>query len=227
MAAPPKMLGLVASAGLTAVPFGPDAVPRDEDLMRFSNTQNPISMLSAFVEYAIQLWLDMGTTLSALAVGADLILTGMADKQGLAGNVAEYYKIPLAVLHCYPIPEFPSMPPTLSWLDARITREAEDAHRRALGLPAVRGLSRSLEIQAYDKCCFPGLAAEWAQRGERRPFVGRCRWSWRRMPTTRCCRGSPREHRRSTSASVARRLRRPQRPWTRSAPPAWTWASER
>ncbi|EUA35413.1 glycosyltransferase family 28 N-terminal domain protein [Mycobacterium xenopi 3993] len=156
VAAPPKMLGLVASAGLTAVPFGPDAVPRDEDLMRFSNTQNPISMLSAFVEYAIQLWLDMGTTLSALAVGADLILTGMADKQGLAGNVAEYYKIPLAVLHCYPIPEFPSMPPTLSWLDARITREAEDAHRRALGLPAVRGLSRSLEIQAYDKCCFPG-----------------------------------------------------------------------
>lgn len=31
---------------------------------------------------------------------------------------------------------------------------------------AVRG---SLEIQAYDALCFPGLAAEW---GGRRPFVG-------------------------------------------------------
>jgi UDP:flavonoid glycosyltransferase YjiC (YdhE family) len=30
----------------------------------------------------------------------------------------------------------------------------------------------SLEIQAYDELCFPGLAAEWADQGGRRPFVG-------------------------------------------------------
>ena len=30
----------------------------------------------------------------------------------------------------------------------------------------------SLEIQAYDEVCFPGLAAEWAKFGGRRPFVG-------------------------------------------------------
>ncbi|CKN91514.1 glycosyltransferase [Mycobacterium tuberculosis] len=57
-----------------------------------------------------------------------------------------------------------------------MTKGVEDAQRRELGLPkastpaprrmAVRG---SLEIQAYDALCFPGLAAEW---GGRRPFVG-------------------------------------------------------
>jgi UDP:flavonoid glycosyltransferase YjiC (YdhE family) len=31
---------------------------------------------------------------------------------------------------------------------------------------------KSLEIQAYDELCFPGLAAEWADQGLRRPFVG-------------------------------------------------------
>ncbi|WP_369829926.1 glycosyltransferase, partial [Mycobacterium sp. E2238] len=30
----------------------------------------------------------------------------------------------------------------------------------------------SLEIQAYDEVCFPGLAAEWAKWGGQRPFVG-------------------------------------------------------
>jgi UDP:flavonoid glycosyltransferase YjiC (YdhE family) len=30
----------------------------------------------------------------------------------------------------------------------------------------------SLEIQAYDEVCFPGLAAEWAKFDRQRPFVG-------------------------------------------------------
>lgn len=30
----------------------------------------------------------------------------------------------------------------------------------------------SLEIQAYDELCFPGLGAEWAKSGGLRPFVG-------------------------------------------------------
>ena len=30
----------------------------------------------------------------------------------------------------------------------------------------------SLEIQAYDEVCFPGLAAEWAKWDGQRPFVG-------------------------------------------------------
>ncbi|WP_371328403.1 glycosyltransferase, partial [Mycobacterium sp. SP-6446] len=51
--------------------------------------------------------------------------------------------------------------------------------RRELGLPKAAGLwSRriaeraSLEIQAYDEVCFPGLAAEWANCNGQRPFVG-------------------------------------------------------
>ena len=58
-----------------------------------------------------------------------------------------------------------------------MTKEAEDAQRRELGLPKATGPSSrrivergSLEIQAYDELCFPGLAAEWASG--RRPFVG-------------------------------------------------------
>ena len=53
---------------------------------------------------------------------------------------------------------------------------AEEAQRRELRLPRVGASSaermaerQSLEIQAYDAVCFPGLAAEW---GSRRPFVG-------------------------------------------------------
>jgi UDP:flavonoid glycosyltransferase YjiC (YdhE family) len=62
------------------------------------------------------------------------------------------------------------------WLYWRTTKDVDDAQRRELGLPraaapaAKRMAERgSLEIQAYDEACFPGLAAEW---NGRRPFVG-------------------------------------------------------
>jgi UDP:flavonoid glycosyltransferase YjiC (YdhE family) len=65
------------------------------------------------------------------------------------------------------------------WVGWWMDRKLEDAQRRELGLPksttpaskriAERG---SLEIQAYDDACFPGLAAEWARRKGQRPFVG-------------------------------------------------------
>ena len=103
----------------------------------------------------------------ALADGADLLLAGH-NQQTLAANVAEYYGIPPAALHI-----FPTQLLDFGWLDWRITKEAEDAYRRALGLPETPGpATRSLEIQAYDEFCFPGLAAEWAEQGGRRPFVG-------------------------------------------------------
>ena len=74
----------------------------------------------------------------------------------------------------------PSLPPPLArsamtvyeWLAWRVTKKAEDAQRRELGLPKATGPSPrriaergSLEIQAYDEVCFPGLAAEWAKCG--------------------------------------------------------------
>ena len=135
-------------------------------------------------------WAEMSTTLTSLADGADLLFTGMIY-QGLAANVAEYYDIPLAALHYFPMRAngqlLPFLPSPLirsamtvfGWLDWRMTKEAEDAQRRELGLPKATGPSTrriaergSLEIQAYDEVCFPGLAAEWAKWDGRRPFVG-------------------------------------------------------
>jgi UDP:flavonoid glycosyltransferase YjiC (YdhE family) len=179
MAVPPNMLEFVETAGLAAVAYGPDsqALLRDEDFVRLSQIQNPITLQREFIQYAAQVWVEMGTALTALANGADLLLTGMSEQQGLAANVAEYYDIPLAVLHCFPMPELvPIKPLADAWLDWHITKEAEDAQRRALGLPEATGSSArrivergSLEIQAYDELCFPGLAPEWSGR---RPFVG-------------------------------------------------------
>jgi UDP:flavonoid glycosyltransferase YjiC (YdhE family) len=65
------------------------------------------------------------------------------------------------------------------WLDRPTTKKFDDAQRRELGLPKATGPSSrrvigrgSLEIQAYDEVCFPGLAVEWAKFDGRRPFVG-------------------------------------------------------
>src|SRR5262249_40725967 len=65
------------------------------------------------------------------------------------------------------------------WLSWRGTKKVEDAQRRELGLPKATGSAPrritergSLEIQAYDEACFPGLAAGWAKWDGQRPFVG-------------------------------------------------------
>ena len=133
---------------------------------------------------------EMRTTLMSLADEADLLITGMLIAQ-LPAGVAEYYDIPLAALHYFPIrpngqllPFLPAplvrslmtVDQSLGW---RRTKKLENAHRRELGLPEATGpVSRwisergSLEIQAYDEVIFPGLAAEWAKFGAQRPFVG-------------------------------------------------------
>jgi UDP:flavonoid glycosyltransferase YjiC (YdhE family) len=65
------------------------------------------------------------------------------------------------------------------WTNWRGVKRFDDAQRRELGLPkATRSAPRriteagALEIQAYEEVCFPGLAAEWADQSEQRPFVG-------------------------------------------------------
>ena len=97
----------------------------------------------------------------------------------------------MATLHYFPMRAngqlLPFLPAPLGrsamtvyeWLAWRVTKKLEDAQRRELGLPKATGPSPrriaergSLEIQAYDEVCFPGLAAEWAKWDGRRPFVG-------------------------------------------------------
>ena len=141
-------------------------------------------------EPASQCWEEVSTTLRSLADGADLLFTGLSFQKA-AANVAEYYDIPLATLHYIPVrangqllpflpaPLIRSAMTVLDWLDWRVEKKLEDAQRRELGLPKAPGPSSrriaergSLEIQAYDEVCFPGLAAEWAKWDGRRPFVG-------------------------------------------------------
>src|SRR5271155_3485347 len=170
MAVPPNLLSLVESAGLAAVAYGPDSQAVEGFRRDFSKIENPITKVLEATEHITQVWAEKGTTLTELAAGADLVVAGITE-QGLAANVAEFHGIPLAALHMYPMRIL-----QLGWLDWRITQEAENTHRRALGLPEATGASTvqrgPLEIQAYDEFCLPGPAAEWVEPGGRRPFVG-------------------------------------------------------
>ena len=163
VAVPPNMVDFLETVGFAAVAFGPEPLSS----VRSRTVEDPASAMAEQVEYLSRAMEEWGTTLTALANGADLLITGRIE-QGLAANVAEYHGIPQAALHF-----FPGAHARLSGWAGDITEEAENAQRRALGLPeATRHSTRSLEIQAYDALCFPELAAEWADGDSWRPFVG-------------------------------------------------------
>jgi UDP:flavonoid glycosyltransferase YjiC (YdhE family) len=194
MAVAPNMVDFVESAGLDAVRYGPDSqeqLSAASDFIRnIKKIQHPRNIVRAVKDIYAQGWAEMSSTLVSLADGADLLFTGHTY-QGVALNVADFYDIPLAALHYFPvrtnghlgIASLPAIPPltrsamkTAWWLYWQITKDAEEAQRRELRLPRVSASSAermaargSIEVQAYDEVCFPGLAAEW---GERRPFVG-------------------------------------------------------
>ena len=199
MAVPPDLVGFVEAAGLAAVAYGLDAqapmeAQRDFFTCLFRNfwrIRDLIRLWREFRELVTQCWVEMGKTLTSLAGdGADLLITGAVFEQQ-AANVAEYYDIPLAILHFFParvnghlLPILPS--PLIrsgmmvyEWLYWRLFKALDDAQRRELGLPKAMGRPAqritergSLEIQAYDEVCFPGLAAEWAKYNGQRPFIG-------------------------------------------------------
>jgi UDP:flavonoid glycosyltransferase YjiC (YdhE family) len=198
IAVPPDLVGFVEAAGLAAVACGPDSQAlldayrnfwtrffrnfwRIRDLRRLSRE---------LWEPIVQCFEEINTTLTSLADGADLLFTGGTFEEA-AAIVAEYYDIPLATLHHFPVRAngqvVPILPSPLArsamtvnaWGYWRRTKKLEDARRRELGLPkATVPLARRiaergwLEIQAYDEVCFPGLATEWAKWDGRRPFVG-------------------------------------------------------
>jgi UDP:flavonoid glycosyltransferase YjiC (YdhE family) len=168
IAVPPNMIGFVESAGLAAVAFGSDPPWQGGGDFVRADIPNPIVRTMTEVTQQITKALaEWGATLLTLADGADLLLTGRGER-GLAANVAEYYDIPLATLHFFPDAQSP-----LRGVIGGITKDAEDAQRRALGLPEATGAAHEpLEIQAYDGLCFPELAAEWAEQCGHRPFVG-------------------------------------------------------
>ncbi|MGV9800279.1 glycosyltransferase [Mycobacterium sp. NPDC003449] len=194
LAVPPDLLGFADSAGLAAVPYGPQLREfMNEDFLRnfWSRIiRNPVGSLRELWQPIARYWPDTAATLESLADGVDLLSTGINYEQP-AANVAEYYGIPLISLHHFPMRPngrlIPALPSAVvraggaasEWLMWRATRHAEDVQRRHLGLPRATAPSPrrladrgSLEIQAYDQVSVPGLASEWAAFDRRRPFVG-------------------------------------------------------
>lgn len=198
MAVPPDMAAFTEGAGLATAPYGLETTVMleahrnfwGELFGNFWKSRDLLRVWRAAWEPGSRAWGTMGMALRSLAQGADLLCTGMAY-QAVAANVAEYYDIPLATLDHAPLRAngelLPLVPAPLcrftmtvvEWLVSRIWKRAEDAQRRELGLPqatspAARRITQrgSLEIQAYDEVCFPGLAAEWAKWNGQRPFVG-------------------------------------------------------
>lgn len=199
MAVAPDLVGFVESAGFAAVPYGVETrvwldAYRNFWTHLFGNfwkIQDLRRLWRELWEPIARCWDDVSTTLtSLLADGADLLFTGLAFERP-AANVAEHYDVAFATLHYVPVRANSQLVPFLpaptgrfamtvyEWLDWRIEKKVEDAQRGKLGLPTARRPSPrriaergSLEIQAYDEVCFPGLAEEWAKWDRQRPFVG-------------------------------------------------------
>jgi UDP:flavonoid glycosyltransferase YjiC (YdhE family) len=202
MAVPPDLVSFAEDTGAPAVACGPDVsvwqgVNRDfwarflrkfwKNFWRIGELRN---LLREDWRLLTECWQDVSTTLKSLAEDADLLFTGVLGEEA-AGNVAEYYDLPLATLHVFPIRANGQLVPGLparfgrsimrmsEWLGWPMFKKLEDPQRRELGLPKATGPSPwriaergALEIQAYDSICIPGLAEEWAVWEGRRPFVG-------------------------------------------------------
>lgn len=198
MAVPPDLMGFTESAGLETVAYGLDTktwldVYRNfwsSALRSFWRVRHLRALWREMWDLSDRCWADMSATLVGLADGADAILAGQSYQE-TAANVAEYQDIPLITLHHVPMRPnrqlVAILPPRLGlaamtgfdWLAWRLNKKVEDTQRRALGLPKAKRPSpqriadrESMEIQGYDAAAFPGLAEEWSEWVELRPFVG-------------------------------------------------------
>ncbi|WP_431230976.1 glycosyltransferase [Mycolicibacterium psychrotolerans] len=200
VAVPPDLVGLAGSAGFAAVAYGSDSqemLAKEAGANLFGESEHRFWEIKKIAQIYRDSWEDsskcrreLSEALISLADGVDLLFHGQVFED-LADNVAEYFGIPMVVLHHIPLRPnnvFPwFLPAPLGraamtafwWVTSRVVGNAEKRERRQLGLPknsraATRRITErgSLEIQAYDEVCYPGLAAEWADRKEQRPFVG-------------------------------------------------------
>lgn len=200
VAVPPDQIGFVESAGFTAVEYGPDsqtalaknagASQSGESAHRPWQLRSLQKMYREDWEFQQRCRSELGSVLMSVTEGADLLFHGQVFED-LADNVAEYYGIPMATLHYIPLRPNGQflwfLPAPLGrvtmaafwWITSRVAGNAEKRQRRELGLPkdsraATRRITErgTLELQAYDEVCFPGLATEWARWKDQRPFVG-------------------------------------------------------
>ncbi|MCV7422820.1 glycosyltransferase [Mycobacterium yunnanensis] len=201
-AVPPNLVGFVESVGLPAVAYGPDSQQQlrgdvferpdaltaatPADWLRLGN---PLRALTKARAAATRGWDEMSNTLSSLAAGADVVVTGTAYQE-IAGNVTEALGVPMAEVHYFPVRANTAVMPVRlparvvrgayaagEWMHWQLLRPAERRQRQLLGLPpaSTRPVGRivgrgALELQAYDPVFFPALAQEWDAR--RRPLIG-------------------------------------------------------
>ena len=88
-----------------------------------------------------QCWTQMSKTLTSLADGADLLLTGQSYQEAVV-NVAEYLNVPLATLHHVPVrangqlvPLLPSPLARVSNDGVRLVRLAPEQESRGRAAP--------------------------------------------------------------------------------------------
>ena len=180
MAVSPDQIGFAESAGLAAVAYGPDsqtALATDfganflkdfpHDIWRVKDLTR---LWREYWELVTQCWVELSTTLTSLADGADLLFTGLIFEDG-AANVAEYYDIPLATLHYFPVRTNGQL---LTLLPAPLGRSAMTVLGGWLGACTRSSRTRS--------------AVNWAYRRQQAPRRGGSpnaeRWKSRLM--TRC-----------------------------------------
>ncbi len=191
MAVPPNLVGFAESVGLFKVTaYGPDPQKQMEAeiVQDWYKLRNPFTVIRQARNHVSAGWSHMSKTLTKMAAGVDVILTG-TTYQEVAANVAESQGVPLAALHYFPMrannhvlpvqlprPLVEAIWSAGEWAHWRLLKLAYDAQRRTLGLPEskIRATRRiveggALEIQAFDKVFFPGLEEQW---GNKRPVVG-------------------------------------------------------
>ena len=190
VAVAPDLVGFAEAAGLAAVAYGHETrrwIDGQRDFStclsrHFWKIQDLIRLGREAWELFAQCWEEMSATLMSLAEGADLLFTGLAfEGPSPTSRSITTFRWPCC------IPPVAAQRPALSrsartvvdWLVWRLWKKVDDAQRRELGLPKATGPwprriaeRGSLEIQAYEEVCFPGLAAEWAKSDGQRPFVG-------------------------------------------------------
>ncbi|OBK26998.1 glycosyl transferase [Mycobacterium asiaticum] len=187
MATPPDQVSFVEGMGLTAVPMGPPTGEIPDVFVTPWTIKDPIKPLRDAMDHINERWADVSNTLKSVTAGADLLFTGVSYQEA-AANVAEHYGIPVAAWHHVPMRpngQVVSLVPApllrvamrlTDWAQWRLVKRAEDTQRDGLGIPrahapASRRMAErgSLEMQAYDALCFPGVQREWTAQ---RPFVG-------------------------------------------------------
>ncbi|MDA4110868.1 glycosyltransferase [Mycolicibacterium holsaticum] len=200
IAVPPNMISFAEEAGLKAVGYGQDSrfmIDAQREywtcFFRIPWKMKDLDRLGREIgEIVRECWtVEATSALASLADGADMVIAGYGFEQ-FAANVAEYYDIPLATLHFFPLRANGKVLPFLPGLLGRAAmtayewmswsgplKQVEAAQRRELGLPEARtpwphrmAQQGALEIQCYDDVVVPGLAAEWAKWGGQRPFTG-------------------------------------------------------